>query len=924
MALYTIEPSAECRTVGSLALKNQDAGAIPAELAQLAVERVEVCTKTQTLRVYLSGDRAIADSGHRQLVVWFRERVAEICRREGFAPEVAPQVDVVIDSDQDTTSDQKQAQSQSISPEPQSPYLTVDEDDYMNLVVSHADHLRNGQAASTASNGQASKGKPRKGSALLGRGIADTPVSIATIDDEERSIVIQGEVIKIDVRETRAGRYIISFIVSDWQDSIEVKVFSEDSQLADALRSGMWVKVRGGVQLDRFSQELTVLARDIVEVDKPVRVDGAPEKRVELHLHTKMSAMDATVNVAEAIKIAASWGHPAIAITDHGVVQAYPDAWAAGKKHGIKVIYGLEGYLIDGDDPKARSYHIVILAKNYTGLKNLYRLVSLSHLQYFYRRPKLPREEIIKHREGLIIGSACESGELFRALLDNADETKLSQIASFYDYLEIQPLSNNQFLIGTAVESREDLKNLNRRIVELGQKLGKPVVATGDVHFLEPQDEVYRRILMAGQGYSDADNQPELYFRTTEEMLDEFSYLGEDRAKWVVVDAPRQISDQIEEMQPVPDGLHAPVLEGAEEKVKEMTYSQARQIYGEELPEIVAKRLDKELSSILGHGFAVLYYIAHKLVKKSLSDGYLVGSRGSVGSSLVATMCQITEVNPLPPHYVCPECKFSEFITDGSWATGPDLPDRDCPRCGQPLNKDGFDIPFEVFLGFHGDKVPDIDLNFSGEYQPTVHKYCEELFGREYVYRAGTIGTLADKTAYGFVRKYFESKGQRIRSAEVERLVQGCTGVRRTTGQHPGGMMVVPSDRDIFEFTPIQYPANDPSSGVITTHFDYNAIQDQLVKLDILGHDDPTSLRMLQDLTGVDVRKIPLDDPKTMALFSNTESLQVSPEDIGTSVGSLGIPEFGTGFVRRMLEEIRPTTFGELVRISGFSHGTNV
>ena len=393
----------------------------------------------------------------------------------------------------------------------------------------------------------------------------------------------------------------------------------------------MWVKVRGGVQLDRFSQELTVLARDIVEVDKPVRVDGAPEKRVELHLHTKMSAMDATVNVAEAIKIAASWGHPAIAITDHGVVQAYPDAWAKGKKHGIKVIYGLEGYLIDGDDPKARSYHIVILAKNYTGLKNLYRLVSLSHLQYFYRRPKLPREEIIKHREGLIIGSACESGELFRALLDNADETKLSQIASFYDYLEIQPLSNNQFLIGTAVESREDPKNLNRRIVELGQKLGKPVVATGDVHFLEPQDEVYRRILMAGQGYSDADNQPELYFRTTEEMLDEFSYLGEDRAKWVVVDAPRQISDQIEEMQPVPDGLHAPVLEGAEEKVKEMTYSQARQIYGEELPEIVAKRLDKELSSILGHGFAVLYYIAHKLVEEILErwvSRWVSGFRG--------------------------------------------------------------------------------------------------------------------------------------------------------------------------------------------------------------------------------------------------------------------------------------------------------
>lgn len=929
MAVYLIEPSPERRTVRGLA--EAFTGELPAAgaLVEMVIDRVEVCTASHSCRVYLAGVGTISDEDRKRFEEWLTERVKNACRDLG---KLAAKFEVVCSqggscavsaslvSDEEGFSQKEESEAVD---EIEDDDLIPDEESYMRLIMSKANQLRAGDAAEASAG--TSGGKSKEDSpTILGRKINGTPTPVHEIQDEERSVVVEGSVIKVDVHETKAGRLIISFYLTDYTDSIEVKIFTEEAKLAEAIACGMWLRVRGSVQYDRYSQELVMFASDIMKAERPVRRDEAPEKRIELHLHTKMSAMDATVDTAEAVATAAAWGHPAIAITDHGVLQAYPDAYAASKKYGIKVLYGLEGYLIDGDDPKARSYHIIILARTQEGLKNLYKLVSYSHMHCFYRRPKLPRQKIMELRDGLIIGSACEAGELYQAIVSGKSQAEIEQIASFYDYLEIQPLGNNHFMIGTVVQSEDELKEINRRIYELGKRLGKPVVATGDVHFLEQNDEIYRRILLAGQGYEDAENQAPLYLRTTEEMLAEFSYLGEEAAYEVVVTAPHLVAEQIDNLQPVPDGLHTPVMEGAEEQITNMTYARAKEIYGDPLPEIVQKRLEKELKSIVGNGYSVLYLIARKLVKKSLSDGYLVGSRGSVGSSLVATMCEITEVNPLPPHYVCPECKYSEFITDGSVASGPDLPDKACPRCGSAMDKHGFDIPFEVFLGFKGDKVPDIDLNFSGEYQSNVHKYCEELFGSDHVFRAGTIGTLAEKTAYGFVRKYFEGKGENLRSAEVERLVQGCTGVRRTTGQHPGGMMVVPKGYDVYQFTPIQYPANDPASGTVTTHFDYHAIHDQLVKLDILGHDDPTTLRMLQDLTGVDVRKIPLDDLDTMAIFSRTDTLGVKPEDIGTSVGTLGIPEFGTAFVRRMLEEIRPTTFGELVRISGFSHGTNV
>lgn len=929
MAVYLIEPAPERRTIRGLAEAVDGEAPVAGTMAEMVIDKIEVCTKSHYCRVYLVGADGISETDRKSLEEWLARLVEDastcsvkpaasfevVCSRQGGENQAVGPVSVVEQGEDlsDSLESELVADVDAL--------LISDEEDYMQLVMSKASQLRAGETIASKAN---SKTKSNASSTILGKKINGSPTPIQEIQDEERSIIVEGSVIKIDVNETKAGRWIISFYLTDYTDSIEVKIFTEDGQLAEAISCGMWLRVRGSVKYDRYNQELVLFASDIMEVERPVRRDEAPEKRVELHLHTKMSAMDATVNVADAVATAAAWGHPAIAITDHGVVQAYPEAYAAGKKYGIKIIYGLEGYLIDGDDPQAASYHIIILAKNQTGLQNLYRLVSYSHLHCFYRRPKLPRAKIMELREGLILGSACEAGEVYQAIISGKSEAEIERIASFYDYLEIQPLGNNRFLIGKSVQSAAELEEINKRIYQLGKRLGKPVVATGDVHFLAERDEVYRRILMAGQGYNDADNQPPLYFRTTEEMLAEFAYLGEEAAYEVVVTAPRLVADQIDSVKPIPDGLHTPVMEGSEEQITSMAYARAKEIYGDPLPDIVQQRLDKELKAIVGNGYSVLYLIAHKLVKKSLGDGYLVGSRGSVGSSLVATMCEITEVNPLPPHYVCPKCKHSEFFTDGSVASGPDLPPKNCPHCGAVMQKDGFDIPFEVFMGFHGDKVPDIDLNFSGEYQARVHKYCEELFGPEYVYRAGTIGTLAEKTAYGFVRKYFESKGKTVRAAEIERLVQGCTGVRRTTGQHPGGMMVVPKGYDIHQFTPIQYPANDPSSGTITTHFDYHAIEEQLVKLDILGHDDPTTLRMLQELTGVDVRKIPLDDPDTLAIFSRTDPLGVSPEDIGTSVGTLGIPEFGTAFVRRMLEEIRPTTFGELVRISGFSHGTNV
>ena len=570
--------------------------------------------------------------------------------------------------------------------------------------------------------------------------------------------------------------------------------------------------------------------------------------------------------------------------------------------------------------------HIVILAKNKTGLKNMYKLISKSNLDYFYKRPRIPKSVLSKFREGLIIGSACEQGELFVAVRENRPMEEIEEIASFYDYFEIQPLGNNEFMVRNGdVRDREDLKELNRRIVELGEKMGKPVVATCDVHFMDPQDELYRRVLQGAQGYNDADMQAPLYFRTTEEMLEEFSYLGRDKAYEVVVTNTNLIADMIEDIEPLRDGSYPPSIENCEEDLKNMCEKFAHEVYGEELPEIVQQRMDRELGCILGYGYAVMYMIAHKLVKKSNEAGYLVGSRGSVGSSFAAYLAGITEVNALAPHYICPNCKHSEFFTKGEYNIGIDMPDADCPVCGTKLKKDGFNIPFETFLGFKGDKVPDIDLNFSGEYQATAHKYVEELFGEGYVFKAGTIGTIADKTAIGFYgKKYYENKGIKPTQAELKRVSRGLEGVKNTTGQHPGGIIVCPKTMDIHDFCPVQHPADKKDSGIITTHFDFHSIHDNLLKLDILGHDDPSTIRMLENLTGLDATKIPLDDPDTMKIFSSTETIGVTPEQIKSKVGTFGVPEFGTSFTRQMLLDTLPTTFYELVLIAGLSHGTDV
>ncbi|QKG84566.1 PolC-type DNA polymerase III [Kroppenstedtia pulmonis] len=966
------------------------------------------------------------------------------------------------------------------------------------------------------------------GPVCLGYDFQDEPILIKEITDEERRVTIQGEVFKAETRELRSGRTLLTFNVTDYTDSIAVKVFSrdkEDASILGRIQNGMWVTLRGSVQFDTFARDLVVMANDLKEVSPYRRNDMAEEKRVELHLHTAMSAMDGVYDPEKMVKQAADWGHPAVAVTDHGVLQAYPEVYAAGKKYGIKVIFGLEAFVVDDgvsivmnpaervlkedtyivfdvettglsavhdeiielaavkvhkgeivdrfeafvnphrkltamiteltgitddmvkdapdlkevlprffdfvgdgvlvahnarfdmgflqegakkigealvqnpvldtlelgrvlyprlrnhrlntlckkfdinleqhhraiydaeatgfllwkmvmdcveqgvtrldqvnqyteerDLSRLRPFHAIVLVKNKTGLKNLYRLVSLSHLKFFHRTPRIPRSLLEKHREGLIIGSGCEKGELFEAALQKSPE-EAEEVARFYDYLEIQPVDINQHLVEKEiVESKERLREANRLLVKIGEKQNKPVVATSNVHYLNEWDGIYRDILAFNQtgGFRNSGPLSPAYFRTTEEMMEEFSYLGKEKAYEVVVRNPCQIADQVEEMKPFPDDLHTPIIEGSDEELRRICYETAEERYGNPLPDIVRDRLEKELGSIIKHGFAVIYLISHKLVTKSLSDGYLVGSRGSVGSSFVATMSHITEVNPLPPHYVCSQCKYSEFIADGSVASGFDLPDASCPKCGTSMKKDGHDIPFETFLGFQGDKVPDIDLNFSGEYQPRAHKYTEELFGKEYVFRAGTISTVAQKTAFGYVKKYQEEKGHQWRGAEVDRMVEGCSGVKRTTGQHPGGLIVIPQNKDVYDFTPIQRPADDIKSETITTHFDYHAISEQLLKLDILGHDDPTVIRMLQDLTGVDPQTIPVDDPEVMKLFSSTESLGVTAEEIGSMSGTLGIPEFGTRFVRQMLEDTKPTTFSELVRISGLSHGTDV
>ena len=949
---------------------------------------------------------------------------------------------------------------------------------------------------------------------------------ISELNTSSGTATIIGEIFSIESKDIKGDKKLFTFNITDFTNSITVKVFANKKNqdvFEENLIEGLYVKLQGDVVYDSFSRQLVIMLKAMLLLDKPTREDNCKEKRVELHVHSKMSSMDGISSISSIISRASQWNHRAIAITDHGIVQGFPEAMEASKKYGIKVLYGVEGYVFNDSKavvtnitnqtlnteyvvfdiettglspkndkiteigavkirnyeiidtfsqlinpeidipekiqgltgisnemvsnmPKIESvlpqflefiggsvlvahnatfdisfikescnnldmelnnpvldtleltrrlfpqlkrhklnivakhlniklenhhravddslatgeillkclnileekgfnkledinsmldnqikpqsqeiFHIIIFAQNYTGLKNLYKLISESHINHFYRKPRIPKSILTKYREGLILGTACEAGELYRALLQNQDENEVRNIVDYYDFLEIQPADNNLFLIDNGlVKDIQEIKNINIKITKLGEKFNKPVVATGDVHFLDPQDEVYRRILMSGQGFSDADNQAPLYFKTTDEMLKEFEYLGENKAKEVVISNPNLIADSIDELLPIPDGTFPPVIEGADEELREMNYRKAKSIYGEPLPDIVRDRLDREINSIIKNGYAVMYIIAQKLVAKSLSDGYLVGSRGSVGSSFVATMSDITEVNPLPPHYVCPNCKHSEFITDGTIGSGADLPDKKCPNCDSIFIKDGHDIPFEVFLGFEADKEPDIDLNFAGEYQSVAHQYTEDLFGKGYVFRAGTIGTIAEKTAYGFVKKYHEERGISISNAEINRLVKGCTGIKRTSGQHPGGVMIIPNYKDVLDFTPIQFPADDTESGVITTHFDYHSISGRILKLDILGHDVPTIIKMLEDITGINAQSIPLDDKDTIDIFTSTKSLSITKEDINSEVGTLGIPEFGTKFVRQMLIDTQPSTFAELVRISGLSHGTDV
>lgn len=734
------------------------------------------------------------------------------------------------------------------------------------------------------------------------------------------------------------------------------KVFEkkEDAQKLTGVKKNMTVKVRGNVQLDKFTGGL-VLNISQMEQGKEKEInheDTAEIPRVELHLHTKMS-LDGLIDNEEIIRTAAKWKHPAVAITDHGVIQAFPQIQTLAAKYGQKVIYGMEGYLIDEvpediDSDRQQYSHIILLAKNITGLRNLYRLVTLSHLKYYRKRPLLPRPLLEEFRDGLMYGSACVMGEFFRAVLNGDSDEELIRLAKFYDYLEVQPLGNNEFLLYedkyAAITTKKDLQELNKKVIEIGEKAGIPVCATSDAHYLFAEYARDRDILLSNwEKPGKIESHPPVYLRTTEEMLEEFSYLPKEKAEEIVITNTRRVAEQCEVIEPLAEEWKSynPKIAGADDKLKAMCYEKAVELYGEPLPEIIRDRLDLELTPIINHGYGVLYYIAHKLVKHSNDRGYLVGSRGSVGSSFVATLAGITEVNPLPPHYVCPHCHWNQFFTDGSVGGGFDLADKKCPNCGTELNKDGHNIPFAVFLGFDGDKVPDIDLNFSsGDDQAVAHKYTEELFGRDNVFRAGTIAGIQDKTAFGFVKRYAENRGLTFNDIFIEKLSAGVAGVKRTTGQHPAGIMVCPRDMDIHNFTPLQYAANkrwlkdetgEKIPGTITTHFDYHSISGRMLKLDILGHDDPKVIRMLQDITGIDPLHIPFNDEKTLSLFSSPDALGITSEqlkaavgDKGITVGAIGLPEFGTPFVRGMLEDTRPKNFSELVRISGFSHGTNV
>lgn len=775
---------------------------------------------------------------------------------------------------------------------------------------------------------------------IFGGIIKSGPIKLLDITPDIGNVIVWGDVFSIDEYNVRKGnKKIYSINITDYTGSITLKVVAEKEKwkVFDSITKGDTLLVKGEVIYDKYDRDISIRPKSICSVEKIEIVDSSKEKRVELHLHTNMSTMDGISTAEDLVKRAYKWGHKAIAITDHGVAQAFPEAMNAVKKiksigGNIKVIYGVEAYFIDdmssnydGDMKKLKYYHQIILVKNKIGLKNLYKLISKAHLDYFYKKPRIPKSKLIKYREGLIIGSACEAGELFRAVVNKESHERLCEIAKFYDYLEIQPIGNNKFLIRDGIVADEnELKNFNKVIVDLGQELNIPVVATCDVHFLDPHDAQYRSVLMAGQGYTDADDQAPLYFRTTDEMLEEFSYLGEEKAYEIVVTNTNKISEEVDEVSPIPPGVFPPSIAGAEEQLVSITWKNAKKIYGDPLPPIIKERLERELSSITKHGFSVLYMTAQKLVANSERHGYLVGSRGSVGSSFVATMSGISEVNPLFPHYVCPKCKHSEFITDGSYGSGFDLPDKNCPECGTPYNRDGHNIPFETFLGFDGDKTPDIDLNFSGEYQSAAHRYTETLFGKRNVFKAGTIATIAEKTGIGFVKKYAEQKGITLHKAEETRLATGCTGIKRTTGQHPGGMVVVPRGMEIYDFCPVQRPANDQKSDNITTHFDFHSIHDTICKLDELGHDVPSIYRYLEDYTGISVMDVSMSDKKVMSLFTSTDALGVTPEAIDSQTGTFSLPEVGTNFVRQMMIEAQPKTFSDLLQISGLSHGTDV
>lgn len=799
-------------------------------------------------------------------------------------------------------------------------------------------------------------------------GISNHTRDMISITGDDTEIACWGEVFGLETRNIKTKRgtdmTIVNFSFSDHTNSLNASLFMDTNRMGDIapLKDGAFILVNGSYEFDNYKKDFVVKPRAMALLQKYTEKDNHEgEKRVELHCHTNMSAKDAVSSADSIIKQAYEWGHKAIAITDHGVVQAYPAAAGAVKairKSGgdFKVIYGVESYFVDdvnnnieGLNAKQTAkfrYHQIILVKNLTGLKNLYKLVSEAHLHDFRGKPLTLRSKLDSMREGLILGSACEQGELYRAIIDEKPEEELLRIADYYDYLEIQPLGNNAFMVressypdkkdkktGAVIPNRfkkvtdfEVIKNFNRKVVELADKLGKPVVATGDVHFLKKSDDIIRKILMAGQGFDDFDNQAPLYLKTTDEMLDDFDYFG-DRAKEFVIDNPNKIADMVDgDIIPVPEGNYPPVIEGSDELLHDICWDTAHKIYGEDLPDVVKNRLEKELNSIINNGFSIMYISAQKLVAYSEENGYLVGSRGSVGSSFAATMAGISEVNPLPPHYVCPECCYSEFFLKGEVGSGFDLPEKKCPKCGAQLNRNGHDIPFETFLGFKGDKVPDIDLNFSDEFQNSVQKYTETLFGRENVFKAGTISTVAEKTAYGFAKAYAEKKGITLSNAELNRLASLVekAQIKQTTGQHPAGMIIVPRTNTIYDFCPIQHPADDVNSDIITTHFDFHSIHDTILKLDELGHVVPTTYKYLEEYTGIPVSDVSMSDPDVYSLFTSTKALGVEPEEIDSKTGTYCLPEFGTKFVREMLVDCKPKNFSDLLQISGLSHGTDV